>query len=94
MNSNRMIARNLLANVKNHFLYVFALLFSAALYFAFVTLQYDPALNEMEGSVKGGAAIGAASVLLVAIIGVFNLYANNLFMRRNLKYAIRGSVND
>lgn len=85
MNLNYLIFRNLKKNIKNYYLYVFALIFSVALYFSFVTLQYDPALDEAAGSVKGAAAIGAASVLLVAIVAIFLLYANTIFIKRRSK---------
>ncbi|AZB41048.1 ABC transporter permease [Bacillus sp. FJAT-42376] len=82
MSVNQLIIRNLKKNLKNYYLYVFALIFSAALYFAFVTLQYDPSMDETKGSIKGAASIGTASVLLVAIVATFLLYANNLFIKR------------
>ncbi|MBD8005428.1 ABC transporter permease [Bacillus norwichensis] len=85
MNVNQIIFRNLKKNIKNYYLYVFALIFSVALYFAFVTLQYDPSMDEVKGSIKGGAAIRAASVMLVAIVSVFLLYANQLFIKRRSK---------
>lgn len=82
MSIHHLIFQNLKKNMKNYYLYVFALVFSAALYFAFVTMQYDPALDEMKSSIKGAAAIRAASVLLVAIVSVFLLYANTIFIKR------------
>ncbi len=85
MSINQLIFRNLKKNLKNYYLYVFALIFSAALYFAFVTLQFDPSMNETKGSIKGAAAIKAASVLLVAIVSIFLLYANNIFIKRRSK---------
>ena len=85
MNVRQLIFRNLKGNFKNYYLYVFALIFSVAIYFAFVTLQYDPALEEAKGSVKGAAALRAGSVVLVAIVAVFNLYANNMFVKRRSK---------
>ncbi|RWR12571.1 ABC transporter permease [Siminovitchia fortis] len=85
MNVNQIIFRNLKKNIKNYYLYVFALIFSVALYFAFVTLQYDPAMDAAKGSIKGGAALRAASVLLIAIVSVFLLYANQLFIKRRSK---------
>ncbi|WP_054955925.1 FtsX-like permease family protein [Paenibacillus dakarensis] len=85
MNINYLIYRNLRKNIKNYYLYVFALIFSVALYFSFVTLQYDPAMDDAKGTVKGGAALGAASVLLVAIVAIFLLYANNIFIKRRSK---------
>ena len=53
MSLNYIIFRNLRKNLKNYYLYVFALIFSVALYFSFVTLQYDPSMDEVAGSVKG-----------------------------------------
>ncbi|MEJ9310909.1 ABC transporter permease [Priestia megaterium] len=85
MNINQLIFCNFKKNIKNYYLYVFALIFSAALYFAFVTLQYDPALDATKGSIKGGAAVRAASVLLVAIVSIFLLYANTIFIKRRSK---------
>lgn len=85
MSVNQLIFRNLKKNLKSYYLYVFALIFSVALYFAFVTLQYDPAMNDTKDSIKGAAAIKAASVLLVAIVSIFLLYANNIFIKRRSK---------
>ena len=85
MSINQLIFRNLKKNLKNYYLYVFALVFSASLYFAFVTLQYDPSMDEASGTIKGGAAIQAASVLLIAIVSIFLLYANSIFIKRRSK---------
>ncbi|KML13524.1 bacitracin ABC transporter permease [Bacillus safensis] len=85
MNINQLIFRNLKKNLKNYYLYVFALVFSVALYFSFVTLQYSPALDDVKGSIKGGASIKAASVLLIAIVSIFLLYANSIFIKRRGK---------
>lgn len=85
MRVNELILRNLKKNIKNYYLYVFALVFSTALYFAFVTLQYDPSLDQAKGSIKGAASIRAASILLVVIVSVFLLYANNIFIKRRSK---------
>ncbi|MEH7547321.1 ABC transporter permease [Neobacillus vireti] len=85
MSVNQLIFRNLKKNLKNYYLYVFALIFSVALYFSFVTLQYDPAMDETKHTLKGAAAIRTASVLLVAIVSIFLLYANNFFIKRRSK---------
>ncbi|MGG3887682.1 FtsX-like permease family protein [Metabacillus fastidiosus] len=85
MSINQLIFRNLKKNLKNYYLYVFALVFSVALYFSFVTLQYDPSMNELKGSIKGAASIRSASILLVAIVSIFLLYANNIFIKRRGK---------
>lgn len=52
MSLNYIIFRNLRKNLKNYYLYVFALVFSVALYFSFVTLQYDPSMDEVAASTK------------------------------------------
>ena len=85
MSINQLILRSLKKNLKNYYLYVFALIFSAALYFAFVTMQYDPSMDPIEGGMKGQASIKAASVLLVAIVSIFLLYANMIFIKRRSK---------
>ncbi len=85
MSINQIIYRNLKKNMKNYYVYIFALVFSVALYFAFVTLQYDPAMDEATGSVKGSAGLKAGSVMLIVIVSVFLLYANNLFIKRRSK---------
>ncbi|MFG6497306.1 ABC transporter permease [Fictibacillus sp. UD] len=85
MNINQLIFRNIKKNLRNYYLYVFALIFSSALYFAFVTLQYDPSMDSVEGSVKGEASIRAASILLVVIVSIFLLYANTIFIKRRSK---------
>ncbi|MCM3602981.1 ABC transporter permease [Robertmurraya korlensis] len=85
MTINQLILRSFKKNIKNYYLYVFALIFSVSLYFAFVTLQYDPAMDTVKGGVKGGASIRAASVLLVGIVTVFLVYANMIFIKRRSK---------
>ncbi|MCP3027121.1 FtsX-like permease family protein [Halobacillus sp. A5] len=85
MTINQLIFRNMKKNLTNYYLYVFALVFSVALYFSFVTLQYDPSMNEATGTIRGAAALRAASILLVSIVAVFLIYANNLFIKRRSK---------
>ncbi|MFP7493132.1 ABC transporter permease [Terribacillus saccharophilus] len=85
MSVNSLILRNLKKNLRNYYLYVFALIFSSGLYFAFVTLQYDKSMDPVEGSVKGGAAIATASVLLLFIVAVFLMYANTIFIKQRSK---------
>ncbi|WP_077619608.1 FtsX-like permease family protein [Bacillus sinesaloumensis] len=85
MSFKSLILRNLVKNMKNYYLYVFALVFSVALYFAFVTLQYDPSMDAAKGTVKGEAALRSAAVMLIAIVMVFLVYANNLFIKRRGK---------
>lgn len=85
MTLSNLVIRNLKKNIKYYYLYIFALVFSVALYFSFVTLQYDPSMDAAENTMKGAAAIKAASVLLVAIVSIFLLYANTIFIKRRGK---------
>lgn len=85
MTLNALIWRSLKKNIQNYYLYIFALIFSVALYFSFVTLQYDPSMDGMTGGIKGGAAVRSASVLLIAIVSIFLVYANNIFIKRRSK---------
>ncbi|GGF18332.1 bacitracin export permease protein BceB [Halobacillus andaensis] len=85
MSFNQLIFRNMKKNLANYYLYVFALIFSVALYFSFVTLQYDPSMDEATGTVRGAAALRASSILLVSIVAVFLVYANKLFIKRRSK---------
>src|SRR5690625_3285639 len=85
MKINQLIYRNLKKNLKHYYLYVFALIFSAALYFSFVTLQYDPAMDEATGSVKGAAALSTASIFLIIIVATFLVYVNIIFIKLRSK---------
>ena len=66
-------------------MYIFALVFSVGLYFSFVTLQFDPALNDATGGVKGAAALNQVQFYLIAIVSVFLLYAKQSFIKRRSK---------
>lgn len=85
VNMYSLIGKNLKKNLKNYYLYIFALTFGVSLFFAFATLQYDPSMDATNGSIKGGAAIQVASFMLIAIIGVFLIYANAIFIKRRSK---------
>ncbi|PIC79030.1 bacitracin ABC transporter permease [Sporosarcina sp. P18a] len=85
MTLNQLIFRNIKKNLKHYYVYIFALIFSVGLYFSFVTLQFDPALDDATEGRKGAAAIKSGSVILIVIVSVFLLYANNLFIKRRSK---------
>ncbi|PID01830.1 bacitracin ABC transporter permease [Sporosarcina sp. P2] len=85
MTLNQLIFRNIKKNLKHYYVYIFALIFSVGLYFSFVTLQFDPALDDATEGRKGAAAIKSGSVFLIVIVSVFLLYANNLFIKRRSK---------
>lgn len=85
MHKKYIILQNVKKNFHNYTLYIFALTFSVALYFSFVTLRYDPAMEEMKEMVNGVAMIQTGSLILVLIVTVFLLYANTLFLKRRSK---------
>ena len=50
MTLNQLVLRSMRKNIKNYYLYVFALVFSVTLYYSFVTLQYNPAIVKEIGT--------------------------------------------
>lgn len=86
MTLSRLVLRSMRKNVKQYYLYFFALIFSVTLCFSFVTLQYNPDVVEaLEESGTASAGFEAASFILYFIITLFVLYANQLFMKRRSK---------
>src|SRR5690625_1445781 len=85
MNRGHLLLQNVKKNIKSYALYIFALTFSVALYFSFVTLQYDPAMDELEALVDGKIIMNVGSIFLIFIIAAFVIYANNLFLKRRSK---------
>lgn len=86
MSLSQLVFRSMLKNMKQYFLYFFALIFSVTLYFSFVTLQYNQAVIEQTSN-SGTAAAGfeAATYMLYFIVLFFVLYANHLFIKRRSK---------
>lgn len=86
MSLSQLVFRSMLKNMKQYFLYFFALIFSVTLYFSFVTLQYNQAVIE-QTSTSGTASAGfeAATYMLYFIVLFFVLYANHLFIKRRSK---------
>lgn len=75
--------RSMRQNVKLYYLYFFALIFSTGLYFIFSSLQQDRTVQELAGSsVDFSTSFKVAGILLIAIAGIFIVYANRIFMKR------------
>jgi len=73
-------------NIKHYYLYFFALIFSAGLYFSFVTLEHNGAIVKLtHSSMKAEAAFKVGSILLLIIVFFFVFYANQLFLKRRSK---------
>ncbi len=85
MTLNQLVLRSMKKNIKNYYLYVFALVFSVSLYYSFVTLQYNPTISSEIGNGRSAAVLQAGSYLLLFIVVFFVLYANKLFMNRRSK---------
>ncbi|WP_436854361.1 FtsX-like permease family protein [Staphylococcus caeli] len=85
MSFNQIVLKNLRQNVRHYAMYIFSLIVSIVLYFSFVTLKYTDSINN-ENSMKiisKGSEIGA--YFLFAIIIVFLMYANQLFIKRRTR---------
>jgi bacitracin transport system permease protein len=61
-------------NIKHYYLYFFALIFSASLYFVFASLRYGQSTMQTPFKV--------ASILLCVIVIVFTGFANRIFLKR------------
>lgn len=86
MTLSKLVFRSMRKNVKQYYLYFFALIFSVTLCFSFTTLQYNPSVVEaLKKSGTATAGFEAASYILYFIVTFFVLYASQLFMKRRSK---------
>lgn len=86
MTLSRLVLQSMRRNLKQYYLYFFALIFSVILCFSFTTLQYSPSVIEaLENSGTRTAGFKTATYLLYFIITFFVLYANHLFLKRRSK---------
>ncbi|HWI46944.1 MAG TPA: ABC transporter permease, partial [Rummeliibacillus sp.] len=86
MKLSTLVIRSMRKNIKHYYLYFFALIFSAGLYFSFVTLQHNEAIVKLtHSSMKAEAAFRVGSILLLIIVFFFVFYANQLFLKRRSK---------
>ncbi|NMA80570.1 MAG: ABC transporter permease [Jeotgalicoccus halophilus] len=86
MKLNNLVIKNFLRNLKNYGLYVFALVFSVALFFSLLTLTLDDtAMTEITGSTPMTALFSIGSVVVVIIIILFVCFANMIFIKRRHK---------
>jgi len=86
MTLSRLIFRSMRNNIKQYYLYFFALIFSVTLCFSFTTLQYNSSvIEELERSGTASSGFSATSYILYVIITLFVLYASQLFLKRRSK---------
>ncbi|MFF2479898.1 FtsX-like permease family protein [Paenibacillus sp. NPDC058071] len=78
-----LVIRSMRKNIKQYYLYFFALMMSATLYFIFAALQNDTTiLTATFGDVQFASLFKASGILLLAIAAIFMLYANSIFLKR------------
>lgn len=86
MKLNNLVIKNFLRNLKNYALYIFALVFSVALFFSLLTLTLDEtAMEEIAGSTPMTALFSVGSITVVIIIILFVMFANMIFIKRRHK---------
>ncbi len=86
MKLSTLVIRSMRKNIKHYYLYFFALIFSAGLYFSFITLQHNEAVVKLTHSrMKAAAGFQVGSILLLIIVFFFVFYANQLFLKRRSK---------
>lgn len=78
-----LVRRSMRKNIKHYYLYFFSFIFSVMLYFVFATLQHDESvIKGAELSLRLDQSFKVAAYLLLAIVAVFVLYANSIFLKR------------
>ena len=86
MKLNNLVIKNFVRNLNNYALYIFALVFSVALFFSLLTLTLDEnAMNEIATSTPMTALFSVGSVTVVIIIIMFVMFANMIFIKRRHK---------
>ncbi|WP_167578668.1 FtsX-like permease family protein [Jeotgalibacillus proteolyticus] len=83
MKLSELVRRNMIANIRQYYLYFFSLIFSVMLYFIFSTMQHEDLISQATEASNGfSAAFRTGVFFLAAIMIVFVSYARNLFYKR------------
>jgi len=78
-----LVIRSMRKNMRQYYLYFFALMMSATLYFVFAALQNDTSiLGAAFEDVQFASLFKASGILLLVIAAIFMLYANSIFLKR------------
>lgn len=86
MKLNNLVIKNFIRNLNNYALYIFALVFSVALFFSLLTLTLDEnTMEEIAASTPMSALFSVGSVTVVIIIILFVMFANMIFIKRRHK---------
>lgn len=87
--------KNIIKNIRQYMLYLYSMVISIAIYFTFVSLQYNQQLQDSTVTLgKIESAFFAASVILVVFATIFIWYSNSFFTKTRKKevglYALFG----
>ncbi|MCM3764596.1 ABC transporter permease [Neobacillus niacini] len=87
--------KNIVQNIRQYMLYLYSMVISVAIYFTFVSLQYNQQLLDSTVTLgKIESAFFAASVILIIFAAIFIWYSNSFFTRTRKKevglYALFG----
>ncbi|WP_232698001.1 ABC transporter permease [Brevibacillus daliensis] len=78
-----LVTRNMKRNAKNYLLYFISLIFCIAIYYTFVSLQYNSQVlkqSQLSGSMS--YAFSFSSWLIILFVAVFAVYSNSFFTRK------------
>ncbi|WP_423802313.1 FtsX-like permease family protein [Neobacillus sp. SAB-20_R2A] len=95
MTLSKLARKNIIRNIHQYLLYLYSIVFSTAIYFTFVSFQYNQQLLDSTVTLgKLESAFLAASMILMIFSGVFIWYSNSFFTRMRKKevglYALYG----
>ncbi|MDK8180029.1 ABC transporter permease [Paenibacillus sp. UMB4589-SE434] len=78
-----LVIRSMRSNMKHDYLYFFAFMMSTALYFVFATLANDSLIMAaIFKDIQFALLFKVAGILLLAIMIIFMIYANGIFLKR------------
>lgn len=90
MTSLRLVFRNVRKNMQDHTIYFLTLMISVSLFYAFNSIQSQPALSNLSAtkqllSDQMGKLISALSVIIAIVLGFLMVYANGFLLKRRKK---------
>ncbi|WP_138753087.1 FtsX-like permease family protein [Paenibacillus sinopodophylli] len=78
-----LVIRSMRKNIKNYYLYFFALIFSTTLYYVFAALQHDSSIMTATfADVQFASLFKVSGIVLLLIVVIFMINANSIFLKR------------
>lgn len=78
--------KNIMHNFIHYFLYFASIIFAIMIYYTFISLSKDPAVNtQINKSEKLSILFDASSIILIIFVFIFILYSNQFFIRKRKK---------